>query len=597
MNKVKLLIAAALLAGAAFAAGADAPAWARVYYTSTAAMERDILGAGFDVCSGAAGEYVDVVATKASLAGLQDMGYRVEILADDAFGVINALPPDLGLYHTYEEMLTELKGYAAAYPNICRLDDIGDTWESRDIWRLKISDNPGEDESGEPKLFIVGNHHARELMTVEIPLYFIKSLLEGYSKDADIKYYVDNYDIQVVSMANPDGHVYVENHSGGSSNYWWRKNRRDNGGGVYGVDINRNYGYMWGYDNNGSSPNPSSDLYRGPSAFSEPETTAIRNLMIANDFLFALDYHSYGEDILLPWGYPPAGQSHTPEHAFFMEVGTGMNTQLNNRYAVGTVPEILYRVNGGSIDYHYGEQTEKAKCYGWCFEVNSSGEGGFSPPENLIQPTCEEHWDVLVWLLEYMRNYMTGIELADFEARPRAGAAVVTWTTDREYGLGHAGFNLYRAEEGNAAAAPRVKVNDELMRGTSPYRYVDGGVEFGKAYDYYLEAVDLAGGTTEYGPARLVMGAGVKAAFALGQNAPNPARGVTTIRFAVPAPCDAAVEVYDVAGRKVKTAFAGAAPAGETEITVDVSTLAPGVYTYRLAAGGASASRKMVVVK
>jgi hypothetical protein len=578
-----------VFAAVAVAHAAQNPTWARVYYDSAAAMERDVLASGVDVCSGGEG-YVDVIAPAEELAGLQELGYRIEIIAEDAGAGIAALPPDMGLYHTYQEMLDELKQREAKYTDICKLYDVGDTWEKREMWVLKVSDNPTQSEQ-EPRLFVVGNHHARELMTVEIPLRFIKVLLEGYATNPDIKYYVDNYEIYIMPMANPDGHVYVEGHSSGPSSYWWRKNRRDNGGGVYGVDLNRNYSYKWGYDNVGSSPNPSSTTYRGPSAFSEPETTAIRNLMKDVDFMFALDYHSYGEYILIPYSYDTVERAPNPERDYFLQIGNGMNTKLGSRYLVGTPLEtIRYPVNGGSTDYHYGETKEKNKIYGWCFEVNTRAEGGFAPPETLIKPTCDEHEGVFLWFLDYMRKFV-GVELASFGGYVRDGRAVLTWATAAEYN--HAGFNLYR----EAPDAGRVKVNDSLIVGESPYRFVDGSVGPGASYRYYLEDVDLNGKGTLHGPVRVDMGSGVKTSFALAQNRPNPARVTTTFAFSVPASCDATLTVYDIAGRKVAVPFAGAAKAGENELAVDVSPLAPGVYTYRLEAGGAAAAKRMVVVR
>jgi hypothetical protein len=535
---------------------------------------------------------VDLVASARELTALQGLGYRVEILADDAFGSIAALPPDMGLYHTYQEMLAELQQRETSYPSLCKLYDVGDTWENREMWVLKISDNPTQNEA-EPKLFIVGDHHAREIMTVEIPLHDIEFLLEDYETDPNVKFYVDNYEIYVMPMANPDGHVYVENNSGGSPNYWWRKNRRDNGGGVYGVDLNRNYSYKWGYDNRGSSPTPSSSTYRGPAPFSEPETTALRNLMIDRDFDFALDYHSYGEYIIIPYGYDTVERAPNPERPYFLQVAGGMNGKLNNRYRVGTPYETVgYPVNGGSVDYHYGETTEKEKFYGWCFEVNTSAQGGFGPPESYIEPTCNEHEEVLKWFLEYMREFV-GVELASFEGRAVEGHAVLSWTTATE--RNHAGFNLYRAVVGSDGK--RVKVNDALIVGKSPYRYVDASVARGASYEYYLEDVDLNGKGTLHGPARVDMQGGVKASFALAQNAPNPARATTTVAFAVPTACEATLTVYDLAGRKVAVPFAGTAKAGANDVSVDVSSLAPGVYAYRLEAGGAAATKRMVVVK
>jgi len=153
MKRAIPIIAALTLAVGAFAA--NGPVWARVYYDSTEAMARDILVAGMDVCSGGEG-YVDVIASAEELAGLQDLGYRLEVIAEDAYAAIAALPPDLGLYHTYQEMLDELKQREAKYPNICKLYDVGDTWEKREMWVLKISDNPTQSEA-EPRLFVVGN--------------------------------------------------------------------------------------------------------------------------------------------------------------------------------------------------------------------------------------------------------------------------------------------------------------------------------------------------------------------------------------------------------------------------------------------------------
>jgi hypothetical protein len=584
---MRIIVATVILLAAA-ASAAQPPVWARVYYDSSAAMERDILASGMDVASGGEG-YVDVVASAEKLGGLQDLGYRVEIIAKNAFENIDALPPDMGLYHTYQEMLDELKQREAAYPNICKLYDVGDTWENRDMWVLKISDNPTQNEA-EPKLFVVGDHHAREIMTVEIPLHYIKVLLTKYSTDPDIKFYVDNYEIYIMPMANPDGHVYVENHSEGNPSYWWRKNRRDNGG-SYGVDLNRNYSYKWGYDDRGSSPTPSSETYRGPSAFSEPETTAIRNFLIDKNFHFALDYHSYGEYIIIPYGYDTVERAPNPERAYFLEIGNGMNTKLNNRYRVGTPLEtVRYPVNGDSVDYHFGERSEKKKFYGWCFEVNTRNEGGFAPAESYIAPTCAEHEGVFLWFLDYMRKFV-GIELASFEGHTRDGRAVLSWTTAAEYN--HAGFNLYR----EAADEGRVKINDALIVGKSPYRFVDGAVAAGISYKYYLEDVDLNGKGTLHGPVRVDTRGGVKASFALAQNAPNPARATTTFAFSVPTACDATLTVYDIAGRKVAVPFAGAAKAGENMIKVDVSAFVPGVYTYRLEAGGEAAAKRMVVVK
>jgi hypothetical protein len=185
-----------------------------------------------------------------------------------------------------------------------------------------------------------------------------------------------------------------------------------------------------------------------------------------------------------------------------------------------------------------------------------------------------------------------GIDLISFRAAAGGnGGVAVTWEVEDRV----AGFNLYREETSAEAASEPVKINDELITGRSPYRYRDDGVAAGATYRYWLEVVPLAGPAERHGPVECTVG--VKASFALAHNAPNPARTTTTFAFCVPSACDATLTLYDIAGRKVATPFAGAAKAGENEVSLDVSALAPGVYTYRLEAGGEAAAKRMVVVR
>ena len=184
-----------------------------------------------------------------------------------------------------------------------------------------------------------------------------------------------------------------------------------------------------------------------------------------------------------------------------------------------------------------------------------------------------------------------GINVENFSASSCTRGVALRWEVNEAV----AGFNLYREIKAVEVASEPRKINEELITGRSPYRYVDTDVSKGVTYQYWLEVVPLAGPAERHGPAECT--AGVKTSFALAQNAPNPARTTTTFAFSVPAACDAALTVYDIAGRKVATPYAGRAKAGANELAVDVSTLAPGVYTYRLEAGGATAAKRMVVVR
>ncbi|MGQ9582243.1 MAG: M14 family zinc carboxypeptidase [Thermoplasmatota archaeon] len=198
---------------------------------------------------------------------------------------------DLGRYHTYDEMVSELQCLTSAHPGLALLVPIGQTWENRTIWAVKISDNVSSDEF-EPNMTVLGGIHARELISVEVPLLLMHNLLGNYSSNQTIRRFVDGLQLWVVPMLNPDGHACVERGND------WRKNRRPVDGGI-GVDLNRNFGHLWGLE---ASHDPSSEEYCGPEPFSENETRAVRELVTDHHPSVTISYHSYGNSILYPWG-------------------------------------------------------------------------------------------------------------------------------------------------------------------------------------------------------------------------------------------------------------------------------------------------------
>src|SRR5262249_2175906 len=151
-----------------------------------------------------------------------------------------------------------------------------------------------------------------------------------------VTYLVNNRELYFIPVVNPDGYVYNQttNPNGGGR---WRKNRRNSGGGAFGVDINRNFDYKWGYDDVGSSPEPASEHYRGASPASEPETPAIQNFVLSRHFTMSLNYHSYGDSFNFPWGYLP--DFFTPDHPTFVALATEMSRF--NHYRHGTPNETV----------------------------------------------------------------------------------------------------------------------------------------------------------------------------------------------------------------------------------------------------------------
>ncbi len=379
-----------------------------------------------DIATEGALSPIQVVVSDAELAKLREEGWQVNILIDDLvrnFEENINIDGNLGNYHTYDEMLQEMQQVAAMYPDIARLIDIGDGWEKtegladRDIWAMKISDTPDLEEPEEADVLIVGCHHAREIVTVEIPLAIIRTLTKLYSQNPRVKSLVDNREIWVVPMLNPDGHAYV---AGG--NPMWRKNRNTNGysnPSYQGVDLNRNYGFMWGYNNSGSSPYPWSETYRGTAPFSEPEAQAIRNLAENHDFVISLSYHSYGRLFLFPWGYI---DEDTEDHPIFEKLGRIYSRR--NGYIYGNAKDnIIYNTNGDFDDWMYGEQTTKNKVFGATIEVGDT----FQPPQSEIPELIRENLKPALWMVhvagkgqDYLDNVSWAGESRAFKGRAKS---------------------------------------------------------------------------------------------------------------------------------------------------------------------------------
>ena len=342
---------------------------------------------------------VDVLAEGEALEYLRTRPYPISIQVEKPGQTHAVLDINLGQYHTYVETQNMLTALVSAHPAIAQRTNLGTSLQGRQITVIKISDNVTVDEN-EPEVFYMGNHHARELMSVEIPLLFAEYLLNNYGTNATVTNFINNREIFIVPMVNPDGHVYVQMNHAGAPSSWWRKNRRDNLDGTFGVDLNRNYGYEWGFDDVGSSPFTGSDIYRGSGPFSEPETQVIRNFVNSRDFVTWFSYHSYGELLLYAWGYIPAN---TPDHDVMSALADTL--VIENGYLAGNPASgAIYLTNGGSDDWGYGEQVTKSKIFAYTPEVNSGAQGGFGPAESLIIPTFNLLLPMNMKLLRFADN-------------------------------------------------------------------------------------------------------------------------------------------------------------------------------------------------
>lgn len=299
-----------------------------------------------------------------------------------------------GDYHSYPEVEQEMMEMENLYPELAKLEIIGQSHERRNIYALKISDNPQINEN-EAEILFLGCHHAREWISVEVPLYLARYFLDNYQTDSGIRELIDSSEIWFVPLVNPDGLEY--------SIYfyrYWRKNRRNNDNGSYGVDLNRNYSFKWGCDSLGSSGDPDSFTYRGPGPFSEPESQAVQSLVDSRDFQALISYHNYTQVILFPWGYT---NRRAPEYNLLLSLAGEMSRlmeSVNGRiYEFGQSSIASYLVNGSTTDWAYGQ-------YGipsFTFELppEDYSDGGFFNSESDIVSICRENIPAAVYLIQW----------------------------------------------------------------------------------------------------------------------------------------------------------------------------------------------------
>ena len=343
-------------------------------------------------------ESLDVVVTMEEAHALLEIGIPFDVRQHDLteYFVTRSMPgierdfplgSMLGNY-TLLEAIAQMDTLRNMYPDfVSEKDSIGTSIEGRTIWAFKVSDYPSVDED-EPEVLYTGLTHAREPVSMMNLFFFVRWLCENYSSDPTAEFLVNHREMWFVPIINPDGYVYNETISpnGGGMH---RKNRRPNpdnsncnNGTQQGIDLNRNYSYNWGADNSGSSGNPCSAVYRGASAFSEPETEAISNFILARQFKNVLHYHTYSNVLIHSWGdgtFPDE-----PDLSTLREIGADMTRE--NGYSVGTGTETIgYGVNGDAVDWTYGT----AGLISYTPEVGSYADN-FWPSEDRVVPLCQD---------------------------------------------------------------------------------------------------------------------------------------------------------------------------------------------------------------
>jgi len=354
-------------------------------------------------------------------------------------------------YHNYTEITTILFGLNDTYSNIVDVFSIGKSWCNRDIYCVRLTNE--EVLESKPEVLFVGYHHAREQISAELPLYYVVDAVTNYGSEESATKLLNTREIYVIVALNIDGLDLFE------SNDRQRKNARPidedddglfdedspedmNGNGfietlvnytdpynpefleyegidndgdgvngedwIGGIDLNRNYPVSW----ENAASDPSLSVYRGPSPFSEPETQAIRDLVLEHNFTHAISFHSGTESIGYPWYYTT---DPTPDEAKFVEIAQGLSNITG-----GTQYSSPNAANGIWDDWMYSEASVLAltcEIFGnwtWIDAVmetgpypNTSWVGGvrwlFNPLPSGIESVIQRWLPVFTYIAELAR--------------------------------------------------------------------------------------------------------------------------------------------------------------------------------------------------
>ncbi|XP_048015003.1 carboxypeptidase A1-like [Megalobrama amblycephala] len=309
--------------------------------------------------------------------------YRAFLISTDDF--VYTTYHDLKTIYNFMDMLV------AENSTLVSKIVIGQSYERRPLNVLKFSTG-----ANRPGIWIDTGIHSREWVTQASGIWFAKKIVTDYGRDPVLTDILNNYDIFLEIVTNPDGFAYTH-----SSDRMWRKTRKPNpGSSCFGVDPNRNWDA--GFGGPGSSNNPCSDIYRGPSAHSEPEVKAIVDFVKSHGNLKAfVSIHSYSQMLLYPYGYTSTpAKDKTELHKLARKAIFKLRSLYNTRYRYGSIITTIYQASGGTIDWTYNQGIK----YSYTFELRDTGRFGFVLPANQIIPTAEETWLALMVIMEHTKN-------------------------------------------------------------------------------------------------------------------------------------------------------------------------------------------------
>ena len=371
-------------------------------------------------------------------------------------------------YTSYDECVDFFKSAQKTNPNLFNIKTIGKTWEDRDIVVVSITKNVEKDRE-KSALFYTGTIHAREWIGIELSLRFAKYILEHIDYDPHLNKILDNTTLYMVPCANPDGYEYSRNHFS-----FWRKNRRKNSDGSFGVDLNRNFEV-------GFTPNKdmTSNVYSGPYAFSEPETSALRDFVLEHkNITIALDYHSQGNVF-----FPAHNFIHEDaEDAIDLNLLAGnmaeeIRKESGREYGIHMGKPPVHLISGSGREFYYSQ--------GVLALVAEVGTRNISDYKEHMSENVDENIPALIFALTEVNNYTKKQSLSrvrDFKATIITSREVeLHWDYIEDDSLY---FEVYRSDKAKGFAQNSNRIGMTRLK-----NFTDKNLSSATNYWYYIRAV------------------------------------------------------------------------------------------------------------
>tara|TARA_Y100000589_G_scaffold118830_2_gene113040 strand:- start:10178 stop:12472 length:2295 start_codon:yes stop_codon:yes gene_type:complete len=373
-------------------------------------------------------------------------------------------------YHTWEEINERLDQLVAANPGVVHALNVGTTYEGRTIQGVRIGTS---DEGVKPAVLFNGCQHAREWVATMVPTFIADELAAGYGVDPRVTALIELVDVYIIPVVNPDGYIHTYEEGG---NRFWRKNRRDNGTTCLGVDLNRNWDIDWN-GGESTSTDTCSDVYVGTAPFSEPESSAMRDFILARPNIAAhIDFHNYSQVILQNWGWtstPP------PDQEAIDALGAKMSEAIQAvngfSYPHGGGDELLYLASGVFPDWTY----DATGAFGYTIELRPTGSPGFELPPEEIRPTAEENFQGILEMMEWA-GVPISVGYPDGRPAQLRTDATTSFDVDLSNGTDSAvsGDLVYRLDGGIWLSSPLVELPSGLWRATLPTAPCDASPEY-----------------------------------------------------------------------------------------------------------------------